>query len=267
MDFTIITEINRNFFTPFMKEFGKTTVSFGLLIEGMACGVAQFTITGHSALLAHIEIASAYRRQGGGTYLLQKSGQHLMSCGMVQLLCHPSYIPWDDHYYLNFFLTYCGFQHHGEIAWVYTMPLDDLANRLIHETKEHGIVPLTHFPKEQCRVLVQTMSPTPETSAFEHHNLMPHLSMVVIEQRKLAGFILVHQHESARIEVTALRYTGNNTTMLGRLLSASAIQAKAHAPSETMVTTMVTNPQVAHVLDRILVSISHTKCPVHQFIK
>lgn len=265
MEFTAINWINQDFFAHFMGDFGETTVSFGLLIEGVACGAAQFTITGQTAILSHIDIAPVYRRQGGGTFLIQKSRKQLISCGVVQLLCHPTYAPWDDHYYLNFFLTSCGFQNQGEVAWVYTMPLKDLASRLMRPTTEKSIVPLTHFPQDQWAALAQTLPPAQQTFDFDHPDFLPHLSMVVIEQKKLVGFLMVQQKEPLLIEVAGLCYTGNDPTMLGRLLSATAAQAVTQVPLETTVITMVNNPNVVPILERILRPISHSKQPVHQF--
>ncbi len=266
MNFTVITPVNHDYFSAFLERSAENITSFGLLIEGVACGAVQFSIAGQTATLIHMEIAPGYRRQGGGTFLLRKSRQHLFSCGIVQLLCHPDYLPWDNRYYLNFFLTHCGFQNQGEIAWIYTMALSDLSKRFTAKSNEPSIVPLTHFPKEQWGALVQTMPPARQTLTLSHPDFLPHLSMVVIEQKKMAGFLMVHQKGPLLIEVAGLCYTGSDTTILGRLLSTATTQAVAEMPASTMVTAMVYNPQVASTLDRIFTTVRHTKCPVHQFV-
>lgn len=270
MNVTVISPLNMEFFVPLglAPQLEANQVAFGLLSEGTACGVAQFDLVGDIATLVHIWVAPAYGRQGGGSRLVEVACGQMKGCGIGRLVSHPAYLPWDDQYYLRFFFAHCGFQDQGETAWVYTMTLAGLAKRLARQPvrADGNMVSLSQFPQSQWGGLIQTLGDEDFAKLVIRQDFDPNLTIVVIEQKKLAGYLALHRRDGQSLEVAGLRYQGSDNTVLGRLLSVATAKAAATLPGETQVTTMVNNPQVMTTLDRLLATVGHTKRPVHQFV-
>lgn len=271
MEVTVISQINRHFFAPLLpvEDGDSQSVSFGLIKNGVACGCAQFTIQGQQATLVHILVAPGYRRCGGGTHLLQESGNQFRRLGLTQIVCTPTYLPWDANSYLGLFLTACGFAEGAPCAWVYTAPLFSFSHSFSSVGPSKHIVPLQTFPKNQWPALTQGMKKSPSKQALDailvHPDLHPICSMVSIEAQTLTGYLMLLQPESLSLEVAGLTYLGADKGMLLKLLSATVNCTAQHCPPETMVTTLVNNPKMAHLLDRALSTACHSKCPVHHF--
>lgn len=271
MEVTMVSPVNHQFFVPLLpqEDMGNCAVTFGLIIDGVACGCAQFIIQGHSARLVHLLVDGQYRRGGGGTHLLKESIRHLWQYGLSQVLCHPIYLPWDENSYLGFFLTHCGFTEEAPTAWVYTAPLSSFAYRLGTAPQGSHMVPLTHFPAHQWGALATTLKKSPHVGEFEamlrHPDFQPHLSIVVVENKALAGFCTVIEQKPHLLEIAGLCYLGESKTATLQLLSTSLKTLTTAYPDGVMITTLVNHPSMAHTLDKTLEGTCYTKQPVHQF--
>lgn len=274
MEITVLTPLNRPYFDAFLPSSSgdRQAVSFGLILDGLACGCAQFSLHGQLARLVHIFVAPPCRRLGGGTYLLKESCHHLWRCGLSQLLCQPVYFPWETDSYLGLFLTSCGFQAQSPRIWVYTAPLSSFLRALSHGKHPQpagNVVSLSHFPADRWSGLCATYPNQADVPQLQrllsHPGLRADLSMITVENKALTGHLMVVQQEPQLLEIATLGYQGQDKTAVLRLLTMSLGQAIQLYPKDMRVTAMANHPKVSHMLETLLAKDSHSKCPVHHF--
>ncbi|MFI3313472.1 MAG: hypothetical protein R3Y62_06255 [Eubacteriales bacterium] len=265
MEFTIINSYNRDLFEPFLSAPPNETngVSFGLTLGGAPCGGALVTIGENLATLQYFFIAADCRRMGCGTFFMSKIRQHLQLYGILHMVCHPAYQPWDEMYHLKFFLTHCGFQEGDTVAWIYTMTLHAFSKPVTDS--KNNIVPLSHFPQAHWQSILQRGHLPASCNQVDHPDFAPDLTMVVVEHDAIPGILVVHRKDDLQIEVAGLHYSGNDATTVKRLMDCAIANAATLLPPETQVTYMINNPKLQSVMGRILSKISHSKQDVVRF--
>lgn len=272
MEVTIISSVNRSFFTPFLPSdtVEKNAVLFGLMIDRKACGCAQYAIEGHQATLNHIFVAEGYRRRGGGSLLLAQSRSQLWRYGLSELVCDLAYLPWDAKSYQGLFLDACGFKESASPARVYSAPLVSYSHRFSKIDHHACLFPLSHFTADgylpllkraKSAAIAQDLAPI-----LRYNDLDQNLSTVVIEEDTLTGYLMVRQLSPLHFEIAGLHYAGTDKRMVPRLLSIAVSSAMQCLPPETKVTALIQHLKMEQFLDRVLTRSPHTKYPVHHFI-
>ena len=247
MQITIINECNVTLFQPFLARFSEEegVVQFGLIVNQIACGTA----------------------------LLRKSFEAIALGGVKQVNCQVAFRPFGGDSGIKSFLEHCGFCCTGAVAFDYSLSLQALYRSSL-SNRDCGIKAsvrsLSEISDKNLPALIALVEKTPKgkfsASLMRLDNISKELSLCIILERRLAGYLIVMETAPKEMEITVLYSDGTNKMLPLTILRAATDLAIEHCPADTIFNIRIYSSKMQSFADKLLYTQSHHKKPVFGFM-